>query len=187
MRWKALLAAAMLGLGFAAPASAAPVEIDFENIGSVVAGIDSFSGTIFGLNNEDGTYTPSAIELNVRDRSQYTLTTEFNGEVTFLGGRLVDISIAQTETVFGQAPLFPGLTFRIAELSILPGDLERQLFDVRFSERIDSNENILSGAPEFTIRELAAVPLPAGAILLLTGLCGLVAVRRRGVGPRRAA
>ena len=184
MQLKTLLASALAALGMAAPAFAVPVEIDFEAPGSVSGGSGGFSGTIFGLDNEDGSYTPSAILLDIRGRVQYSLTSEFQGEITFAAGQVVDAFISQRDSVFGDAPLFPGRTFVLSDLAIGLEDPERQLFEFFFVETVDGPGTQFSGLPEFSIRELA-VPLPSSAILLLTGLGCLLSFCRRAVATRR--
>ena len=170
MNIKASITAAGLALSAAATASAAPIALDFES-GAV-------SGSFYGLDDSFvGTQQVTSFDFygNFDDYLSVSAISALFNEVRFENGSITFFKFFDWAFVDGTGGF---------------GKLELISFDflspgVYLSASQESN--LISGAYAFssettttvTTRQISAVPLPAGGLLLLTGLAGLAAAHRR--------
>ncbi|MEO9819139.1 MAG: VPLPA-CTERM sorting domain-containing protein [Paracoccaceae bacterium] len=167
MTMKTTFKAAALALAMAAPAAAAPIDLGFS-FGSV-------SGTIFGLDDEVmGTQSATGLDFNgtldvytgLDTLSATTNSFEFTGgDLTFVD--FFDDFFASGDNGNGALDslgllTMPGLVFGSASET-----------DLAF------NSFGTTGFVTFTATPVNAVPLPAGGLLLLTGLAGVAGFKRR--------
>ncbi len=168
MSIKSITAAAAVALSMAVPANAVPVEIDF-----FVQSKNYVGGTLFGLDNE------------IAGQQQVTMVEWNAGASTF------DITATNPPTSLGFVEFDPTGTF------VLNAEVEHGAVVSQFGTQLDwllriigsrnNNSFVLNngnfttyGSSGTTIREaVSAVPLPAGAVLLLSGLGGLAVAKRR--------
>ena len=175
MTFKTLATAACIAFSSATASSAAPINLDFT-----VGGV---SGTFYGLDDEIGGYqsassfdltTPIAIWTGLSASEAiynrfgfsqfgliyfdfYIVPNELDD--TEVLGYLVDFSVTQ---LFND----PAVS-RFLSYFVFTGD-----------DTIDDFRQTVAVA-NFTISPISPVPLPAGGLLLLSGLAGVVALKRR--------
>lgn len=149
--------------------------------------------TILAIQDENGaTVTPTALPLSLDPNGIFAfIGFAFNGNGTMSGTGFMAMQDFVNNTgetmVFAGSNQFPATGFVNAYINVTIGGLTTALslsgntFSVLAGDTFTITwgaENVVSNASLFNIR-VAAVPLPAGALLLLTGLAGLAAARRR--------
>ena len=198
MNFKSLIAAASVALGLATGAQAITVtnvggsiyQIDFDPI-TFVATRESSTGFGFIV---DGFFATDATQLGVATSGTFKAIidgTEFTNSGVGLtrgtfSGPLNDFDPSDLLVGVGNFPRFEVNVGSVVTISaenlqfsasgVLP------LFSTGpfNSFLVDGGGNKLSAAVEIGAEnDLSAVPLPAGAVLLLSGLAGFAALRRR--------
>lgn len=163
MNFKSFLGTAAFTLVISTPGLAAPIDLDFSFSGVF--------GTFFGLDNTDGVSSASSVTFyGAFDSYLLDSTGAVSNAFTFSAGSLTDMAFSYTDPVIGT-----GVSGLLTD------------FDCLFDNCVTSEQTIPSGAfidvagaiPVFTFRPVSAVPLPAGAALLSSGLIGFVGLRRR--------
>ena len=171
---KSLLGACALATTLAAPAAAAPVNVDFS-----FAGV---TGTFFGLDDAITTLQP-ATTVSIFGIADDYLIADFSavsGGFFFSDGDLSfpDVSIGPSRQIIeGEAG-----TGSFGSLSC------SQREGCTLVEFDNFEEDFITTGPAaamFTVTP-AAVPVPAGAVLMLTGLAGLAGLSFRGRKKRTA-
>ncbi|WP_299851859.1 hypothetical protein [uncultured Roseovarius sp.] len=160
MNIKSLLGAVVLGSVMAGPGFAASIDLDFSFAGVF--------GTFFGLDDADGVSSASSVTFNgAFDSYLFDSSGALSNAFTFSAGALTDMAFSYTDPVIGTG---------------VSGLLTN--FDCLFDNCVTSEQTIPFGAffevtgsvPVFTDRPVAAIPLPAGSALLLSGLIGFVGI-----------
>ena len=160
-------AAAALALAMAAPAAAVPVNLDFS-FGAV-------SGTFFGLDDEVvGTQSATSFDFNgafdvysglIPDAIAINSFEFTDGDLTFADFSEDPFALGNNGTGF-----LDSLSFFNLAGEILGSASETDLL---------FNSIGSAGPATFTATPVNAVPLPAGGLLLLTGLTGVAGLKRR--------
>lgn len=169
MTMKTLLGAAALALTTAAPLAAAPINLDFS-FGGV-------SGTFYGLDNADGTSSATSYDFSGLLGNYTGIDTGdpnpngFSNEFLFFGGVLISYEFLDFPFVSGTT----GTTsLRKLSLSSFGGWEVFEGDSTPNGANTIGNETVL-----FKQQPLSAVPLPAGFVLLLSGLAGVAGLNRR--------
>lgn len=168
MNLKTFAAASCLSMAMATSAIAAPITLDFAFGGT--------TGTFYGLDDDDGIVSASSYDLSFSslgggsfDFTNVSTTQAISNAFQFSGGALLDVdyseggAITSDDGAAGLIKLIVGLN--VADVSLL--DTSTPAF-----VGVSSN-------PVFTINPVAAVPLPAGGLLLLSAVGGVAALKRR--------
>jgi hypothetical protein len=167
-RLNALAAAAVTILGVSAgSASAVPIELDFS--------FDGVSGTFFGLDSSV-TDIQAATSLNINgklDTYSAIPAGTFNNAFVFDQGALLSVSFSLFFVFSGDG----GSTF-LEAFEFLDPSFCDDPFCGGMLEFRGSLVTASSGPVTFTVREIAPIPLPAGGLLMLSGL-GMAALYRR--------
>jgi hypothetical protein len=172
MNIKAILTAAGLALSAAAPATAAPIALDFE-FGGV-------SGTLYGL--DDAVAGPQQVTsydfFGVFDTYSDVSSSSgsiLSNEVVFQGGVIFSVS-------FDHLPFFQFGDANFGVLDEIDLDYSAGQSSIGYAREFDTAIGLASDVAAPVIwsqRQISAVPLPAGGLLLLTGLARLAAAHRR--------
>ena len=159
--------AAVLSLAFSAPVVAAPVEIDFS--------FDVVAGTFYGLDDSDGTSQASSFDLmgDADDYLNVDAATADKNEFTFDAGELTELHFEITGPIPGENGTGTLDYFAIViNTNGLFGETEE-------TSSSGAKINIESGDPTLTVRPATVVPLPAGPLLLFTGIAAIGGLRFR--------
>jgi hypothetical protein len=171
MTLKTLATAACIALSSATASYAVPINLDFT--------LGDASGTFYGLDDDKGInqsatsfdfITPSSFWTAVRISDLY-FEFDFNqfdfspsGELVFVWAKFR-----------GSLLSYPSAPFDVIESFDLYGGLG---FNVQ--TRLEVFESDVRWAwSAFSITPISPVPLPAGGLLLLSGLAGVAALKRR--------
>ncbi len=168
MTMKTLLGAAALASTTASPLAAVPINLDFS-FGGV-------SGTFYGLDNADGVAAATSLDFAglADDYIGIDLTRASSNAFGFADGALISVDIVIIGNQVGTAG-----TGSFGHIYSTPS------FGYLTSVSSESSRGPLSGLLEadgrttFTQQPLSAVPLPAGGLLLLSGLAGIAGLKRR--------
>ena len=158
--------AAVLSLAFSAPVVAAPVEIDFS--------FDIVAGTFYGLDDSDGTSQASSFDL-IGDADDYLnvdAATADKNEFTFDAGELTEVHFEITGPIPGENGTGDLVSFAIV---VNRGGL---FGPTNVIETSGSARSSVFSEPDLRVRP-ATVPLPAGPLLLFTGIAAIGGLRFR--------
>lgn len=163
---KTLFSAVCISMAASTSVLAATVNFEF----SFSDGVDTITGLIEGLDSDGLNQAASQITINgVFDT--YIATTFLSNSFDVVSG-VIDTGIADL-----YVENIPGVT--------LEGELQFLSFLAGLAQ-YSEDPTMLLGSPIFMEEEfqttnssMAPVPLPAGVILLLLGLCGIAAVSSR--------
>lgn len=140
-------------------ATAATLDLDFS--------FEGLSGTIFGLDDTDGTSSATSISFNGA-YDTYVLNEFDANSFEFLDGELVFVFFAVLGFVTGSQS--------VSELALLECDIDFCFLDeMEFSVQSD----FVEGPVSYSVPEVSSVPLPAGGSLLLGSLALLLTARRK--------
>lgn len=167
MNLKTLAAATCLALATASSSFAAIVDFDY----SITNGTETVTGTIFGLDDSGNgtspamsvtadfpTYSEFVFDIPSANFNDFTVT---NGEITFAD--FVSFS-ATVNGTYGYLNIYNGLgTFVIGMTEII---VQQPI--------VFTQHGVVPNDPP-----VSAVPLPAGGLLLLSGLAGIAGLKRR--------
>ncbi|MDA8586719.1 VPLPA-CTERM sorting domain-containing protein [Rhodobacteraceae bacterium] len=162
MTLKTLAAALCLSMATATTGFAAPINLDFEFRGA--------TGTFFGLDDADGDSSATSFDLFFEPSTFSTVRTTDaeRNSFRFEGG---DLITANFRIDFDDGVVFDPVSGT---------DLTNIFIETGFrSEVVSSAAAARLGVGTFTISPVSAVPLPAGGLLLLSGLGGVAALKRR--------
>ena len=172
MHYKKIAAAAALAFMFTAPASAAPVNLNFS--------FGSGSGTFLGLDDSDGIQAATGYVFDGAEDSYTVSSVTGSGffgtpanSFEFLNGNLISIAFLDSPFASGSE--------NITTLFQLELEADLSIGSQPFGSSWEEGSVVIggtSGSATLAIVPLSAVPLPAGGLLLLTGLGGLLASRR---------
>ena len=190
MSIKSVFGATALALTLgAAPASAAPVNLELS-----FGGVSGVSVTFLGIDNADGTTQASNFELISPTR------TLFSGDATGLAVNSFTFSMGALTDVRFEVSGLMGPNMRIIDVLSLNGPginsvfkacemedfdpVDGCFFEAEFSlAPIDFANGPVAGPPGEGIpanpTPLPAIPVPAGGLLLLSGLAGAFGLLRR--------
>ncbi|MEO1681378.1 MAG: VPLPA-CTERM sorting domain-containing protein [Pseudomonadota bacterium] len=171
------MAAAALALSAViSPASAATLDFTFSFLNSENgSGTATVTGILRGL-EDNATSAATSLEVLSNDDGfgigSYDIANAVLNEFTVNDGE-IEFARFVAFGSFAEAPFVTDSTFEFNFSnfsSLIQGGLNQDLFEV-------------SGGPSsvVTFTPVAAVPLPAGGVLLISGLVGLAALRRRPV------
>lgn len=160
MMIKTLFGAAAIATTAAFTAAATPIELDFA--------FDGVSGTFFGLDDAiSGSQSTTSYDFHgvLGDYTGVPIDVNLgSNDFRFIGGTLSLVEFSEPSTPRSDALNPSSFLFRFG-LTVNGGSSSELV------SRTNSVSN--SGIPTFTIRNVAAVPLPAGVGLLLSALAGL--------------
>lgn len=160
MTLKTLAATVCLTLVTATVSFAAPVDLDFSFNGA--------SGTFYGLDDADGSSSATSLDVLVGSRSWVGLDVSGASANTFdfMAGSLTAVNFV----LQGPAVLDAAGTSTFVQTG----------FNLNFGQIVfadaGSNDEGIDGNPTFTP---TPVPLPAGGLLLLSGLVAAAGLTRR--------
>lgn len=191
MKNLSFIAASVAALMLSVPASAAPVELNFS--------FDGVSGTFFGLDDVDGTSSATSVFIDGKlDDYSFSIgpaTPDVN-TFTFSGGLLTAANFQTTENTFGDtnSALFDDFDFIYNDAGLItPEERAGFLFEIEI-DTVNPDFAVSTGIGSSVFFEVVSgetgpspdpdpdpnpVPLPAGAILLISGIAGFAALRRR--------
>lgn len=168
MNIKILLGAAVLASTIASPGAAAPIYLDFTLQGS--------TGTFYGLDNElVGKQTASSWDWSGGYDTYTNMGMILNG-FTFLSGELTDVDFRITGVSDNNLATF---RFRGRSFSTPDSSFWSDSDEVSLCGRPGCPDNLWRDLVRTEQRLVSPVPLPAGGLLLLSGLAGVAALKRR--------
>lgn len=169
MTLQTLAAASCLSVAMATSTIAAPITLDFAFEGA--------KGTFYGLDDADGTGSASSYDLSfgfTRWTNVSTAEASFNSFVFFSGNLIMsefsDFTFSDTSTVISDNGLYELNIFSFGPNGVAV--LNFNLID-------DISPIIVLDDISFVINPVAAVPLPAGGLFLLSAFGAVGALKRR--------
>lgn len=163
MSTKTLAAAAFLSLATATASFAAPINLSFD--------FNDASGTFYGLDDADGISAATSLDISIGNRSWVDLDVSdaAPNAFEFLSGALTDVNFV----LLGQSVLDAAGTSTFVQYGV-----SLDFGQIVFADAGLNNDSVF-GNPDFTIAAVSAVPLPAGGLLLLSGLAAAAGLASR--------
>lgn len=175
---KVLAAAALALSALTTTASAATLDFTFSFVNAGVnngSGTATVTGIVRGL-EDNATSAATSLEVLSNDDGfgigSYDIANASQNEFTVSNGQIVDADFV----VFGFFAEAPFVTDSTLDMGI---PLIGTLIQGGLRQAVDGASSSPASAVTFT--PVTAVPLPAGGVLLISGLVGLAALRRRPV------
>jgi hypothetical protein len=167
MTFKTLATAACIALSSATASLAAPINLDFT--------FGAATGTFYGLNDEDGSSQATSFDLAIGSDFWTAVSTSGGGTnvFTFLAGVLTSVNFDKLPVISSNSS--PDVILYDIFFSTNDG----QNSWIEYGEFAIDSSNEGTEQVSYTISPLSPVPLPAGGFLLLSGLAGVVALKRR--------
>ncbi|MFK7867786.1 MAG: VPLPA-CTERM sorting domain-containing protein, partial [Roseobacter sp.] len=179
--FKKFVAASVMAI-FGTAAHAAPIDFYFSFTEAAQVGNPTVTGVIRGV-SDNATSAPTSVEvLSITPSDQYSTGTVgasdpfARGSVTVLNGDITSLDLfALFDT---DNDLFVEETLLFETRDIAGQDVVLASF-ISFSPSLQPSPSPLSVVSFSRQPFVAAIPLPAGGLLLLTGLGGLTVLRSR--------
>jgi hypothetical protein len=174
MTFKTLATAACIALSSATASLAAPINLDFT-----VGGV---SGTFYGLDDEIFFYSQAASSFDLTTPNSIwtgvSTTGAYFNNFVFLSSGLgsFDFLISDQGIVDYSTTYLELVAFDVYDLDRGEG---RQYLEVAEGGEEYTVWGYDVALENFTISPISPVPSPAGGLLLLSGLAGVVALKRR--------